>query len=287
MIEIGFQILAYASVLYLISVGLSITLGLLRFVNLAHGVFAMLGGYLAAHAISGAGLSWWLALLVVPPVVALVAALIERVLYSRLYGRGELDQVLFCIGLIFVAEAVARAVAGPLVMPVPIPPSLATTFMLAGVPLLRHKIAVIAIGVVTAAGVLAALNRTRAGAVVRAAVDNPGMAESIGLRTRAIFTTTFALGGALAALGGIAGAEVFAINPAYAIDVLIYAQLVVAVAGLGTPRGAFLSAVLVSLVQTLSAYFLPALGTTLLFTTVCIFLLWRPQGLFGSRASLT
>jgi branched-chain amino acid transport system permease protein len=286
-VDILFQTLAYASVLYLISVGLSVTLGLMRFANLAHGVFAMAGGYLAAIAVTSGGLSWYAALLVAPIGVGLIAAGLERLLYARLYGRPELDQVLFCIGLIFMAGALARQIFGPLVQTIPVPPALMVSIEAGGASFLGYKVLTIAVGATVAGAVFLALERTRAGAMVRAAVDNRGMAESIGIRTRTLFTATFALGGALAALGGIVGAEVFSINPAYALDVLVYAQLVVAIGGLGTARGAFLSAMLIALIQTVSAYVVPELGTTLVFSSVFLFLLWRPQGLFGRRESFT
>jgi branched-chain amino acid transport system permease protein len=140
---------------------------------------------------------------------------------------------------------------------------------------------VIGIGALVASGILLGLERTRLGAMVRAAVENRGMAESVGLRTAAIFTGTFAFGGALGALGGILGADVFGLNPAYALDVLVYVQIVVAVAGLGTLRGSFAAALLIGVVQTVSAYYLPALGTILLFLSVFVLLLARPRGLFG------
>jgi branched-chain amino acid transport system permease protein len=280
-VNIGFQALAYASVLYLISVGLSVTLGLMGFVNLAHGIFAMAGGYLAALAVDRLGLSWYLVLAVAPLPVATAAALLERLLYARLYGRPELDQVLFCIGLIFVASALARLAFGAMLQPVRLPTELMQPVRIVELDFLAYKLFVIALGASTAIAVLLGLERTRFGAKVRAAVENRGMAESVGLRTGMLFTATFALGGALAALGGIAGADVFGVNPSYAFDVLVYVQLVVAIAGLGTLRGSFISALLIGLVQTLCAYFLPALGTVVLFLAVFLLLLARPQGLFG------
>ncbi len=281
LVEIAFQSLAYASVLYLIAVGLSVTLGLMGFINLAHGIFAMAGGYLAAVAISGYGVPWLLMLIVAPLVVAVIAGLLERLLYARLYGRSELDQVLLCIGLIFIAGALIRLLFGPLLQPVNLPGVLRQQVELGPFSFYAYKLMVIGIGGLTAAGILLGLERTRAGAIIRAAVENRGMAESVGLRTSSIFTATFALGGALGALGGILGADVFGLNPAYAFDVLVYVQIVVAIAGLGTLRGSFVAALLIGLVQTLSAYYLPALGTIILFLAVFLLLLVRPRGLFG------
>ena len=230
-VEIAFESLAYASVLYLISVGLSVTLGLMGFINLAHGIFAMAGGYLAAVAISRYGVPWIAMLLLSPLLVAILAALLERVLYARLYGRSELDQVLFCIGLIFIAGAVIRLLFGPLLQPMVLPGALRQQVTLGPVGFYAYKLLVIGIGGLTAASILLGLERTRMGAMIRAAVENRGMAESVGLRTSSIFTATFALGGALGALGGMLGADVFGLNPAYAFDVLVYVQIVVAIAG--------------------------------------------------------
>lgn len=280
-IDIAFQSLAYASVLYLISVGLSVTLGLMGFVNLAHGVFAMAGGYVAAVAVTGAGLPWPAMLVLSPLLVAALAALLERALFSRLYGRSELDQVLFCIGLIFVAGAVARLLFGPMLRPMPLPPALSQQMQLGPFSFYAYKLLVIGVGGLTAAAILLGLERTRIGFMVRAAVEDRGMAESVGLRTSVLFTATFAFGGALGALGGMLGADLFGLNPAYAFDVLVYVQIVVAVAGLGTLRGSFLASLLIGAVQTLSAYYVPALGTAILFLAVFLLLLVRPRGLFG------
>jgi len=280
-VGLAFQVLAYASVLYLISVGLSVTLGLMGFVNLAQAVFAMAGGYVAAIAVSAHGVSWYAMLLISPLLVALASVALEKLLYARMYGRGELDQVLFCIGIIFIAGALTRLAFGPLTQHVAIPAELQRHVVIGGFDFYAYKLLVIAIGGLTAAAILFGLERTRLGAMVRAAVENRGMAESVGLRTSTIFTATFAFGGALGALGGIVGADVFEISPSYAFDVLVYIQIVVAVAGLGTLRGSFISALAIGLIQTLTAYYLPSLGTVVLFMALFLLLLVRPQGLFG------
>jgi branched-chain amino acid transport system permease protein len=280
-VNLGFQTLAYASVLYLVSVGLSVTLGLMGLINLAHSIFAMAGGYFAVVVCGKYGLPWYAALVTAPLVVALFAAAIERALYARLYGGDELDQVLFCIGLIFVAGALARILFGPLQMSIAVPEELTTVLRVGAFNFYSYKLFVIALGAFTAIAVLFGLERTRFGSMVRAAVENRGMAESVGLRTRWIFTSTFALGGALAAVGGLIGADLFAINPSYAFDTLVYVQIVVAVAGLGTLRGSFISSLLIGSIQTLSGYFFPEFGTILLFLAIFVLLFLRPQGLFG------
>lgn len=281
LVEIAFQSLAYASVLYLVSVGLSVTLGLMGFVNLAHGIFAMAGGYVVATAISAAGAPWWVMVITAPIVVALGAAVLERLLYSRLYGRGELDQVLFSIGLIFVAGAVVRLTFGPLPQQLRLPEALLQSLEVGPFSFFLYKLVVVAAGLAVAIGIHLGIERTRLGAMVRAAVENRGMAESIGLDTSRLFTATFALGGALGAVGGILGADVFSLGPTYAFEILVYVQTVVAVAGLGTLRGSFLASLLIATLQTVSAYYLPAFGTIILFSAVFLLLLARPRGLFG------
>ncbi len=281
LVAVAFQSLAYASVLYLISVGLSVTLGLMGFVNLAHGIFAMAGGYVAAAAMAQWGVPWLAMLVAAPVLVAVAAAVLERLLYARLYGRSELDQVLFSIGMIFVAGAVAQLLFGPLLQPLHVPAALSVSVRAGPFSFYLYKLVVIAAGLLVAASVYAGLERTRMGAMVRAAVENRGMAESVGLRTSSLFTVTFALGGGLGALGGILGADLFGINPSYGFDVLVFVQIVVAVAGLGTLRGSFLAALFIGVLQTLSAFYAPALGTIILFGAVFLLLLLRPRGLFG------
>ncbi len=278
-VEIIFQSLAYASVLFLLSIGLAVTLGLMGFINLAHGVFAMAGAYLAASAMRHYGAPWLVAVIGAALAAAVLAAVAERLLYARLYGASDLDQVLFSIGLIFVAGAVAKILFGPLVTQLPQP--LTGVVRVGGFAFDAFKLVIIATGAATALAVLLSLERTRLGAAIRAAVENRGMAQSVGLRTDRIFTLTFALGGLLAAIGAIMGSGLFSLTPNYALDILIYVQIIVAIAGLGTLRGVYIASIGVGLLQVLAGYFAPASGTILLFTAVFLLLLLRPRGLYG------
>jgi branched-chain amino acid transport system permease protein len=278
-VEIIFQSLAYASVLFLLSIGLAVTLGLMGFINLAHGVFAMAGAYLAATAMRQFGAPWLVAVIGAALAAAVLAAVAERLLYARLYGASDLDQVLFSIGLIFVAGAIAKILFGPLVTQ--LPPPLTGTVRLGGLVFDSFKLVIIATGAATALAVRLSLEHTRLGAMVRAAVENRGMAQSVGLRTERIFTLTFALGGLLAAVGAIMGSGLFSLTPNYALDILITMQIIVAIAGLGTLRGVYIASLGVGLLQVLSGYFAPASGTILLFTAVFLLLLLRPRGLYG------
>ncbi|HUN45537.1 MAG TPA: branched-chain amino acid ABC transporter permease, partial [Stellaceae bacterium] len=214
-ISIAFHGLALAMVLYLVSVGLSITLGLMGFVNLAHGAFAAAGGYLALTAMNRLAVPFPLALALAFVAVGAIGVALERLLYRRLYGASELDQVMFTIGLIFIAVAVAKLIWGPLALPVQPPPYLRGDVDLGFRSFPAYRSFLIAAGAVVVTLLWLGLERTRFGAQIRAAVDNRRMAQSVGINTGRLFTLTFALGSALAALGGAIGADMLAINPDY------------------------------------------------------------------------
>ena len=284
LVSIAFHGLAYGMILYAISVGLSITMGLMGFVNLAHGVFAMAGGYLMFTAMTTFGLPWLPALAVACVVVALGSMVLERLLYSRLYGAGELEQVLFTIGLIFVAVALARLAYGPLPLAAPLPEWMKGQTEVAGRSFPTYRVVVIAASAVLITILWIGLERTRWGAMVRAAVDNRAMAQSIGINTGRLFTLTFALGSGLAALGGALGADLIAISPTYPFEQLVYFLIVVAVGGLGTLRGPFFGALLIGVGDTACKYWVPEFGAFFIFVATIVLLLWRPQGLLGRAA---
>ncbi len=284
LISVSFHGVAYGMILYVISVGLSVTMGLMGFVNLAHGVFAMAGGYVLTSAISGFGLPFPVALTLSFALVAAVSVVLERFLYSRLYGSDELEQVLFTIGLIFMAVAVAKLIFGNLQQPVLLPDYLKGQFSLLGRDFPAYRVFLIAFS----AGMIAALwfgvERTLWGAMVRAAVDNVAMAQSVGIDTRRLFTSTFALGSGLAGLGGALGAEIIAIQPTYPFEHLAYFLIVVSIGGLGSLRGPFVAALLIGVTDTACKYWLPQFGAFFIYVATIGLLLWRPAGLFGRRA---
>jgi branched-chain amino acid transport system permease protein len=280
-VGIGFHGLAFAMVLYLISVGLSVTMGLMGFVNLAHGVFAMLGGYVMTGLMNRYGMPFGAAL----PAAALAAALaslpLERLLYRRFYGGDELDQVLLTMGLIFISVAGATFVWGPRTQALQPPAWLSGQVDLG----LRHfpayRTFLILCGAALVTGLWLGLERTRFGAQIRAAVDNLRMAQSVGINTSRLFLLTFALGSGLAGLGGALGADLLAISPFYALQYLVYFIIVVAVGGLGSIRGPFVAALLIGVADTAFKYLLPELGAFFIYALTMALLLWRPQGLFG------
>jgi len=283
LVSVVFHGVAYGMILYVISVGLSVTMGLMGFANLAHGVFAMAGGYVLTWTMSRFGVPFPLALAIAFTVVAGVSIVLERLLYSRLYEAGELPQVLFTIGLIFMAVAVARLAFGSLQQPVVLPDYLKGQLSLLGRDFPTYRVFLIAFSEVMVAALWFAVERTLWGAMVRATVDNRAMAQSIGIDTRWLFTHTFALGSGLAGLGGALGAEILAIEPTYPFEHLAYFLIVVSVGGLGSLSGPFAAALLIGVADTACKYWLPQFGAFFIYAATIGLLLWRPAGLFGRR----
>lgn len=280
-ISIGFHGIAFAMVLYLISVGLSVTMGLMGFINLAHGVFAMLGGYVMTSLMSRLGVPFAAALAAAALATALGSVVVERLLYRRLYGGDELDQVLLTMGLIFMSVAGATYLWGPLQQPMHPPPWLRGQIDLGFRSFPGYRSFLILCGAALVTVLWLGLERTGFGVQIRAAVDNLRMAQSVGINTSRLFTLTFALGSGLAGLGGALGADLLAINPSYALENLVYFLIVVAVGGLGSIRGPFVAALLVGIADTGFKYLLPELGAFFIYALTMAVLLWRPRGLFG------
>jgi len=280
-VSIGFHGIAFAMVLYLISVGLSVTMGMMGFVNLAHGVFAMLGGYVLTSLMNQLGVPFAVALAGAAVATAIASVAVERLLYRRLYGGDELDQVLLTMGLIFMSVAGATYFWGPVQQPM-LPPrwlSGQIDFGFRSFPAYRSFLILCGAALVTVLWL--GLERTSFGVQIRAAVDNLRMAQSVGINTSRLFTLTFALGSGLAGLGGALGADLLAINPSYALDNLVYFLIVVAVGGLGSIRGPFFAALLLGIADTGFKYLLPELGAFFIYALTMAILLWRPRGLFG------
>jgi branched-chain amino acid transport system permease protein len=268
-------------VLYIVSVGLSLTMGLMGFVNLAHGAFAMIGGYITVTLMNTYHVPFGLALLAAFIAVALISAVLERTLYSRLYGAGELEQVLFTIGLVFMASAAVRGLFGPTPLPVHPPAILSGQLSLGFRTVPMYRAFLIIVSFVLIILLWLGIERTNFGARLRASVDNRRMAESIGIDTGLLFTLTFSLGSGLAAFGGGLGADILAIYPGYAVEYLVYFLIVVAVGGLGSIRGPFVAALLLGIGDTACKYLVPEFGAFFIYTAMIGLLMWRPAGLFG------
>jgi branched-chain amino acid transport system permease protein len=276
---------AAGMVLFIVSVGLSVTLGLMGFVNLAHGGFAMLGGYVIVLAMRHWGLPFPAALALAFVAVAAFSVVLERLLYARLYRAAELDQVLFTIGLVFVMTAAVTLGVGPESQVVQLPDWLRGQTDLGFVKYRTYSLALIVAGSALVIALWLGFERTRFGARIRAAVDNRLMAQSIGVDVGRLFTVTFAIGSGLAAVGGGLGAEILGLDPNYPLRYLVYFLIVVSVGGMGRVTGVFFAALLIGVLDFVLKIYFPKGGTIFIYALTLILLLWRPHGLFGKRGS--
>jgi branched-chain amino acid transport system permease protein len=260
---------------------LSVTLGLMGFVNLAHGGFAMIGGYIVVLSMNRLGVPFIAALAIGFIVVAAISVVFERLLYARLYRAGELDQVLFTIGLVFVMIASVTLIVGPETQPLNLPSWMQGQVDLGFMTYRTYSLVLIAAGIVIMLALWLGFERTRMGAQIRAAVDNRRMAESLGINITRLFTLTFAFGSGMAALGGGLGAEFLGLDPQYPLKYLVIFLIVVAVGGLGRITGVFFAALIIGVVDFTLKKYLPQGGTVFIYALTILLLLWRPQGLFG------
>jgi branched-chain amino acid transport system permease protein len=276
--------LAYGMVLFIISVGLTVTMGLMRVINLAHGAFAMIGGY-AAAALIKSGTSFPVALAAATLGVAALGALAELLLYRPVYRKGELSQSLMTFGLTFVVIAALTTTFGPGVRTIPIPSALEgmTNLGFRGYP--TYRLFLIAVGLALMGLLWALIDGTLFGARLRAAVDNPRMCQAVGVNVRLLFTVTFALGCGLAAFGAVAGAQLMPLDSYYALRYLVLFLVVVGVGGLGNFRGSFVAAVGLGVVDTFSKYLVPSAAPYVFYGLVVALLLWRPDGLMPARSA--
>ncbi|QOT78812.1 branched-chain amino acid ABC transporter permease [Cupriavidus basilensis] len=279
-----FDGLAYGCLLFLISVGLSVTMGLMNFVNLAHGAFAMFGGYMAVVLMTRAGVPFLATLPLAFAGAAAVGWVLERTLYRRLYRASHLDQVLFSIGLTFMAIAGATYVFGPGQQPVALPDFLLGQVRVAGLDLGAYRLFLIGVVVVITAALGWLVARTRFGAQVRAAVDNQQAARGLGINVERVFSLTFALGSGLAGLGGGLGIDVLGLDPSFPLKYMVYFLLVVAVGGAGTVRGPLVAALLLGVADVAGKYYVPAVGAFVIYALMVLLLVLFPAGLYGRRA---
>ena len=280
-----FDGLAAGMLLFLISVGLSVTLGLMNFVNLAHGAFAMLGGYVCALLLSRAGIPFLLAAPTGAIAAALAGVVLERMLYRRLYTASHLDQVLFSIGLNFMAISAAHYFFGAQQQPVVLPDFLKGQINLPGLDIGIYRLFLIVVGLVLAFGLQWLVSHTRFGAQLRAAVDNPRAARGLGINVDRIFTLTFALGSALAGLGGALGIEMLGLDPSFPLKYIVYFLIVVAVGGSGNIKGSLIASLMLGLFDVAGKYYLPQVGAFVIYAVMVVMLIVRPQGLFGRSAA--
>jgi branched-chain amino acid transport system permease protein len=280
-VSILFDGLAYAMFLFIVSVGLSVTMGLMGFVNLAHGAFAMAGGYVVLTATRSWGVPFFLSLAIAFVVIGAVSVVFERALYSRLYKATELDQVLLTIGLAFMAIATFTYVYGPIPQSIHLPDYLNGQIDVGFRTFPVYRAVLIVVGAVLIALFWYGFERTNLGAKIRAAVDNRRMAQSIGINVDRLFTLTFALGSGLAAIGGGLSIPLLGLTPSFAVVYLVFFLLVVAVGGLGSFKGTLIAAVVLGIFDTGGKYLYADAGGFFIYAVAVLILLAKPAGLYG------
>ncbi len=279
MLTILFDGVAYGMLLFVLSCGLAITLGLMDFINLAHGAFAMAGGYVTVILMQKLGVPFIVTLPFAFLIPAAIGLALEVTLYARMYGRNHLDQVLFTIGLTFMAVAAVDYAMGSQQQIYTLPAWLQGRFDVGGVGIGRYRLFII---VICAALVLSLeyMNaRTRFGARLRAAVDDPRVARGLGIPVNLLFAATFAVGSGLAGLGGALGAEIMGLDPTFPLKFMIYFLIVVTVGGTSGLAGPFIASLLLGVADVMGKYYVPEVGAFVIYALMIVILILRPQGL--------
>ncbi len=281
MLTILFDGVAYGMLLFVLACGLAVTLGLMNFVNLAHGSFAMAGGYCALVLVNRMGVPFALGLVAAFLFSAALGALLERTLYVHVYAKSHLEQVLFTIGLVFMSVAAVDYLMGSQQQFIQIPAALQGQINVGGIGMSKYRLLIIAIcGVITVALQLALIS-TRFGSQLRAAVDDQRVARGLGINVGAVFAVTFAVGSGLAGLGGALGAEILGLDPIFPLKYMIYFLIVVTVGGTSSITGPFMASILLGIADVAGKYYAPKLGAFVIYTIMILVLIMRPQGLFA------
>ena len=281
MLTILFDGIAYGMLLFVLAVGLAVTLGLMNFVNLAHGAFAMAGGYLTVVLMNRYGVPFLACLPAAFVATAIAGLVLERTLYSRVYGRPHLDHVLFSIGLVFMAVAAVDYTMGSQQQVVRLPSWLQGRFDVQGIGIGKYRTFLIVVCGVLAVVLQLAVSRTRFGSRLRAAVDDRRVARGLGIPVKAIFATTFAVGSGLAGLGGALGAEILGLDPTFPLKFMIYFLIVVVVGGASSITGPLAAALILGIADVAGKYYVPQMGAFVIYTLMIAILIVRPQGLFA------
>jgi branched-chain amino acid transport system permease protein len=278
-----FDGLAYGMLLFLLSVGQSVTLGMMNFINLAHCSFAMLGGYVTVALMNRYGVPFFATLPCAFVAAAVVSVAFEQTFFRRLYRAGELDQVLLTIGIVFISVAVAAYFFGTDQQPLQLPAYLRTSLTFMGLRFAVYRLILLGLALAITIALVLGIEYTRFGARVRAAVDNERMARGLGIDVDRTFAITFALGSGLAGLGGALAIEIIGLDPSFALTYLIYVLIVVSVGGLGSISGSFAAAIVLGISDVAGKYYIPQLGAFLIYLVMITLLMWRPLGLLGRR----
>lgn len=284
MLTILFDGIAYGMLLFVLAVGLAVTMGLMNFINLAHGAFAMAGGYITVLLMQKAGVSFLACLPIAFAATALLGAVLERTLYRPMYSKPHLDQVLFSVGLTFMAVAATDYFMGSTQQIIQLPDYLRGRTEIGDGALLlgmgHYRLFIIAVCAALTVGLQLVLSRTRFGSRLRAAVDDQRVAAGLGINVNRVFLVTFAAGSGLAGLGGALGAEVLGLDPTFPLKFMVYFLIVVAVGGTTSITGPLLAALLLGIADVAGKYYIPKLGAFIVYSLMIAILIWRPQGLF-------
>jgi branched-chain amino acid transport system permease protein len=291
MLTILFDGIAYGMLLFILALGLAVTMGLMNFINLAHGAFAMAGGYITVLLMQRLGVPFLLCLPLAFIGAAVIGGVLERTLYRPLYRKPHLDQVLFSIGLTFMAVASVDYFMGSTQQFIQLPQWLrGRTEIGTGAWTLgmgHYRLFIIAVCAVLTVLLQYVLSRTRFGSRLRASVDDQRVAAGLGINVNVVFLSTFAFGCGLAGLGGALGAEVLGLDPTFPLKFMIYFLIVVAVGGTSSITGPLLAALLLGIADVAGKYYIPKMGAFIVYLLMIAILIWRPQGLFvrqGAKA---
>jgi branched-chain amino acid transport system permease protein len=276
-----FDGVAYGMLLFVLACGLAVTLGLMNFVNLAHGAFAMAGGYVTVILMDRWGVPFLACLPAAFIAAAALGVVLERTLYVHMYGRSPLDQVLFSIGLVFMAVAAVDWAMGSSQQNIRLPPWLTGRVEILGVNIGLYRSFIIVLCGALALTLQLALTRTRFGSRLRAAVDDARVARGLGIRVGTVFAITFAVGSGLAGLGGALGVEILGLDPNFPLRFMIYFLIVVTVGGTSGIAGPFVAALLLGVADVAGKYYVPALGGFMIYLVMIAVLVLRPHGLFA------
>jgi branched-chain amino acid transport system permease protein len=284
MLTILFDGIAYGMLLFILAVGLAVTMGLMNFINLAHGAFAMVGGYITVLLMQKLGVPFLVCLPLAFLGSALVGGVLERTLYRPMYKKPHLDQVLFSIGLTFMAVASTDYFIGSTQQIMQLPEWLkGRTELGEGAWTLgmgHYRLFIIAVCAALTIGLQFVLAKTRFGSRLRASVDDQRVAASLGINVNVVFLSTFAVGSGLAGLGGALGAEVLGLDPSFPLKFMIYFLIVVAVGGTSSITGPLMAALLLGVADVAGKYYIPKTGGFIVYGLMIVILLWKPQGLF-------
>lgn len=274
---------AYGMLYFMIAAGLTIILGVMNVVNLAHGAFFLLGTYLAFTFIS-LHLNFWLALLLSVFVTAILGIIIEKLLINRIYGK-ELEQVLLTFGLTFVIADSAKWIWGTEMQTIAVPELLNSSITIGDMVFPAYRLFVVLVGCILAAILWYLESKTRVGAIIRAGVDDRAMVAALGINVRLVFTGVFAFGAGMAGLSGVLGGPLIGMYTGMDSDILVTSLIVVVIGGLGSWKGSFIGAILIGLIETLGKIWFPSLSMLIVFLLMVVVLMIRPQGLYGKVVS--